>query len=171
MQSEVYLGLGSNLGNRAANIARAVDALRDTANDVVVSSLYETAPIGFSAQPPFLNAACGIWTRQTPFELLAILNRIQQTIGGHSAFINGPRAIDLDILVCGRMVIETPALTIPHPRMADREFVLTPLAEIAPGLVHPVLKQTVPTLLDGIAGRVASGILLARLLEPKLKTL
>lgn len=151
MQSDVYLGLGSNLGERAANIAQAVATLSDTANDIVVSSLYDTAPVGFDAQPAFLNAACRIWTRQTPFELMATLNRIQRTIGGRRAFVNGPRVIDLDILVFGRMVIETPALLIPHPRMVDRDFVLSPLAEIAPELVHPVLKQTVRDLLDRLA--------------------
>ncbi len=151
MLSEVYLGLGSNLGDRRGNIGRAVDLLRRLSGDVTVSSLYETSPQGFGGQPWFINAACRLWTRLSPFELLACLKDIQAGVGSPRAFANGPRALDIDILLYGQSVLETPNLTIPHPRMAQRDFVLAPLAEIAPGLLHPVLKESVRSLLRGLA--------------------
>ena len=152
MLSEVYLGLGSNLGDRRRNIAEAVDMLGAVSTRVEVSSLYETAPQGFSGQPAFMNAACRIWTRLDPYELLAKLNKIQAAVGSRRAFVNGPRKVDIDILVYGRMVLHLPSLTIPHPRMAEREFVLAPLAEIAPGLRHPVSGETVRSLLLRLKG-------------------
>ena len=147
MLSEAYLGLGSNLGDRRRNIAEGVALIREVASDVRVSSLYETPPHGFEAQPPFLNAACRIWTRLDPFELLRKLREVQSIVGSPSPFVNGPRALDIDILLYGRTALETPILTIPHPRMAEREFVLLPLAEIAPQARHPVSKETVRSML------------------------
>jgi 2-amino-4-hydroxy-6-hydroxymethyldihydropteridine diphosphokinase len=157
MLTEVYLGLGSNLGNRTRNLLRAVDALRDLSTGVEVSHFYETSPQGFGGQPAFVNAACRIWTWLDPFELLEKIGEIHAKIGTRRAFVNGPRAIDLDILVFGRWVIDSPALTIPHPRLAEREFVLRPLADIAPGLEHPVLHETVGAMLARLVavGRVA----------------
>lgn len=157
MLSETYIGLGSNLGNRGFNIRRAVRELQEISNVVSISSLYETMPVGFSEQPPYLNAACRIWTRDTAFELLANLRSIEKGIGSRRAFVNGPRVIDLDILIFEKMVIESPSLTIPHPRMADREFVLKPLAEIAIGLKHPILKQTIKSLCKQL--RAANGVI------------
>ena len=150
MLSKVYLGLGSNLGDRRGNIGRAVDMLRRLSGDVTVSSLYETSPQGFSGQPWFINAACRLWTRLSPFELLACLKDIQAGLGSPRAFANGPRALDIDVLLYGRRVFETPSLTVPHPLMARREFVLAPLAEIAPHLRHPVTNETVGSLLSGL---------------------
>jgi 2-amino-4-hydroxy-6-hydroxymethyldihydropteridine diphosphokinase len=150
MLTEVYVGLGSNLGDRTGNLLGAADALREVSAGVEVSPFYETSPQGFGAQPAFVNAACRLWTRLDPFELLEIIVGIHANIGSHRSFVNGPRAIDLDILVFGRWVIDSPALTIPHPRMAEREFVLRPLADIAPGLVHPVLGDTIETLLRSL---------------------
>ena len=147
MLSEVYLGLGSNLGDRARNIADGVDFLRTVSADIVVSSLYGTSPQGFTGQPAFVNAACRIHTRLSPFELLHEARGFQARTGGGPAFPNGPRKLDIDLLLYGRMVLSAPGLTIPHPRMAEREFVLAPLAEIAPGLAHPVLNETVSSLL------------------------
>lgn len=147
MLSEVYLGLGSNLGDRPGNIARAVQAIRQVAGHVRASGLYETRPQGFAGQPPFVNAACAAWSSSDPFELLDWLQSLQSDAGHDQAFVNGPRALDIDILIFGRTVLETPSLTIPHPRMAGREFVLAPLAEIAPNLRHPVLRETVSALL------------------------
>ena len=145
--SEVYLGLGSNLGDRRQNIAVALGQVRKLSSGLAVSALYETSPVGFSGQPAFMNAVCGIWTRLGPFELLKELKEIQASLSGRPAFVNGPRTLDVDILVYGRWVLSTPGLTIPHPRMAEREFVLAPLAEIAPGLQHPVLRESVRSLL------------------------
>ena len=147
MLSEAYLGLGSNLGDRQRRLTGAVTAIRRVATDVKVSALYETAPHGYRDQPPFLNAACRIWTRLGPFELLDVLQRIQAVTSQKRVFVNGPRPLDIDLLLYGRTVLETPRLSIPHPRMAEREFVLAPLAELAPHLRHPVLKQTILALL------------------------
>lgn len=147
MLSEVYLGLGSNLGDRGRNVGQGVTLLRGLSPEVTVSGLYETRPQGFGDQPAFVNAACHIWTRLDPFELLARLKGFQAGVSRPAAFVNGPRTLDIDILIFGRRVLDTPILTIPHPRMAERDFVLTPLAEIAPGLEHPVLRLSVRHLL------------------------
>lgn len=146
MQTEAYLGLGSNLGDRGQWITGAVSALRVLASDVIMSSLYETRPQGFSGQPGFLNAVCRIWTRMSPFELLYAIQKVQKT-GHRPVFPNGPRRLDVDLLMYGKHVIDLPHLVVPHPRLHEREFVLAPLTEIAPGLIHPVRKETVSGLL------------------------
>ncbi len=152
MQTEAYLGLGSNLGDRRRRLREALDAIRALATDLRVSSLYETQPQGFSDQPPFLNAVCRVWTRLDPFELLDEIRRIQAS-GARPAFVNGPRDIDVDLLLYGKAVIGLPHLVVPHPRMCDREFVLAPLTEIAPGLVHPVRKRTAADLFASLPSR------------------
>ena len=159
MLADAYLGLGSNLGDRRGNISAALDSIQQFGTVTAVSSLYETRPKGFEAQPAFLNAACRFWTRLDSFELLARLQEVQRSQGKGSAFVNGPRKIDVDILLFGRTVVDLPGLTIPHPRMAEREFVLAPLLEIAPELRHPVLKVSVRELLKGVED---TGALLAR---------
>ena len=146
MQTEAYLGLGSNLSDRRKWITSAVSGLRVLASDVTMSSLYETRPHGFSGQPSFLNAVCRIWTRLSPFELLYAIQKIQKT-GHRPVFLNGPRGLDVDLLMYGQHVIDLPHLVVPHPRLHEREFVLAPLTEIAPGLIHPVRKETVLGLL------------------------
>ena len=160
MLTEVCLGLGSNLGDRQRNIERAVEGLQGMAahgGRIVVSALYETAPQGFESQPAFLNAACRMWTGLGPFELLDGLRRVQDGLGGRAAFDNGPRAIDIDILLYGRLVLKAPSLVVPHPSMAAREFVLAPLAEIASEVRHPALGLTVGELLAVLRERQAEG--------------
>ena len=150
MLTEAYVGLGSNLGDREANIRIGVELLGKVGRNVTVSGLYETSPSGFGSQPPFLNAACRIWTRLDAFRLLAELKKIEAAVGRRRSFTNAPRVLDLDLLLFGEAVLESPSLTIPHRRMAERVFVLQPLAEIAPELRHPVLEETVSSLLAGL---------------------
>ena len=150
--TEVYLGLGSNLGDRQANIREAVRLLGAHAERITVSSMYETAPQGFRHQPPFVNAACRAWTALGPFQLMAKVTEIEKAVGRKPSFVNGPRTLDIDILFHGQSTLDRPELTIPHPRLAERGFVLVPLDEIAPDLVHPTLCETVHALLEGLSG-------------------
>ena len=152
MQSEVYLGLGSNLGDKRGNIERAVDRLREISTGLTVSSMHETAPVGVTLQPAFANAVCGMRTELGVFELLQKIREIQRESGVRGPVVNGPRALDIDILLYGGLVVELPHLTVPHPRMTERDFVLRPLAEIAPGVVHPVAKKTAGQLLADLIG-------------------
>ena len=147
MQAEVYLGLGSNLGDKRGNIERATERLSEISTGLTVSSMYETAPVGVTLQPSFVNAVCGMWTELSVFELLNEIREIQRSAGVRGPVLNGPRMLDIDILLYGRVVVELPHLTVPHPRMTRREFVLRPLAEIAPGVVHPVSKKTAAEML------------------------
>jgi len=149
----VYLGLGSNLGDRETNLVEAVRRLGRLAAVERLSSVYETEPVGYQEQPPFLNAACSVITSFGPFQLLVLLKGLEKDMGRMPSFPGGPRLIDVDILLYGDRVISTPRLSVPHPRMADRAFVLAPLAEIAPGLVHPVLGLTIKELLDKAPGK------------------
>ena len=156
MQSEVYLGLGSNLGDKRGNIQWAVERLREISTGLTVSSMYETAPVGVTLQPSFVNAVCGMWTNLSVFELLGELRDIQREAGVRGPVLNGPRALDIDVLLYGSLVVDLPHLTVPHPRMADREFVLRPLAEMAPGVVHPVVGMTAVELLGELVGNSQS---------------
>jgi 2-amino-4-hydroxy-6-hydroxymethyldihydropteridine diphosphokinase len=153
MLSEAYLGLGSNLGDRAANIGKGLKMLREISKNMVTSSLYETTPQGFGSQPPFLNATCRLWTWLDPFQLMAKLREIEHAVGRRRAFVNAPRTLDLDILLYGRVVLRTLSLVIPHPMMAERAFVLAPLAEIAPEVRHPILKETIRALLTRLSSK------------------
>lgn len=136
--ARVYLGLGSNLGDREANLRAALEALRPAVNVERVSSIYETEPVGYLEQPLFLNMVCCGTTALDPFELLRAIKKIEAGLGRVPSFRNGPRLIDIDILLYDDRVIATSDLVIPHPRMMERAFVLVPLLEIAPELVHPV---------------------------------
>lgn len=164
MLIDAYIGIGSNLGQREINLCEAVHRLKRVSLRLRVSSIYETMPIGFSTQPAFLNAACEIWTTLSPFELLESLRRIEAELGRQRPFANAPRILDLDILIYGRMVVDSPLLTIPHPRMVQREFVLAPLEDLAPDLVHPVLKETTRSLLARLP---RTGVGLSRHFQPE----
>jgi 2-amino-4-hydroxy-6-hydroxymethyldihydropteridine diphosphokinase len=146
--SVAYLSGGSNLGDRKVHLKSAIDAIR-TKGILVrrVSSVYETEPVGFLDQPWFLNIAVAIETQLSPSELLACCQDIEKLHGRVRSFQGAPRVLDLDILLYGDLIIDGPSLQIPHPRMAQRRFVLEPLAQIAPGVVHPGLKKTILTLL------------------------
>ena len=150
MRAKVYLGLGSNLGDKRGNIERAVERLSELSTCLTVSSLYETAPVGVTLQPSFVNAVCGMWTGLSVFELLREIREIQRGVGVRGPVLNGPRMLDIDILLYGALVIDLPHLTVPHPRMTAREFVLRPLAEIAPGVVHPVNNKTAAEMLAAL---------------------
>ena len=150
MESNVFLGLGSNQGDRDLYILRAIAEIGKLPSSRItaVSSFYETEPVGQIEQPDFLNAVIRLETPLAPQELLNELKRIETAVLGRTAALRwGPRRIDLDILLYGDLVMDTPELTIPHPRLHERRFALQPLAEIAPETVHPVMRQTITRLL------------------------
>ena len=154
----VYLGIGSNLGNRAANLRMALRYLPPLARVEEVSSLYETAPLGGEEQPPFYNAVCRISTGLGPEALLRHLKQIEFAIGRRPGPRWGPRPIDLDILLCGDRVLAREGLVVPHPLLAERAFVLVPLAELSPHLLHPVLEKPVGELLSALDEAALSGV-------------
>lgn len=139
MEVVCHLGLGSNLGNRAENLHRACTLLDRTAGLQVrrASAVYETEPVGVTEQPMFLNQVVEILTRLSPSDLMARLLEVEEKMGRVRRERWGPRVIDIDLLLCGRRIIERSGLNVPHPRMKERAFVMVPLAELAPGLVLP----------------------------------
>ena len=152
--TRVYLGLGGNLGQRELFLRQALELLGEQGVAVGrVSRAYETEPVGLREQPRFLNLACDAAFPGTPADLLRTVMGIERTLGRTPARPNGPRVIDIDILLFGDQVLDGADLTIPHPRMTERAFVLAPLAEIAPDLRHPVQRRTVSELLAVAPGR------------------
>jgi 2-amino-4-hydroxy-6-hydroxymethyldihydropteridine diphosphokinase len=139
----VYLALGTNLGDRLSNLKQAIAALTPQLEVKAKSQVYETPPWGFEDQPKFLNQVIKANTYLDPEPLLKHLKRLEVALGRKESFPNGPRLIDMDILFYDDLVMEKPSLVLPHPRLHERGFVLLPLLEIAPNLVHPVRKQSV----------------------------
>jgi 2-amino-4-hydroxy-6-hydroxymethyldihydropteridine diphosphokinase len=143
-----YFSLGSNVGDRESHLRNAIARLEACGTIVAISSFYETEPVEFRNQAWFLNCAIAIETEQTPSQLMASALNIEHEIGRHRTQQKGPRTIDIDILLLGETVLNSPGLTIPHPGMHRRRFVLEPLAEIAPEARHPVLQKTIRELRD-----------------------
>lgn len=151
MTEIAYLSVGSNLGNREQNLKEAVRRASTLGRVVAVSSFYETEPVEVTDQPWFLNCVLALETTAEPAQLMRELLRIEHEMGRQRLVKKGPRSIDIDILLFGNAVVNTPDLTIPHPEMTRRRFVLEPLAEIAPDLLHPVSQKTVTLLLAELA--------------------
>lgn len=149
----VFLALGSNLGDRMANLDSAIERLGPSVWVVARSAVYETAPMYVADQPAFLNMAVKAETDLAPNALLATLKSIEAELGRKAGGVRfGPRELDLDILLYGDSVLAGPALEIPHPRMAERAFVLCPLADVAADVLHPVLGRSIAELLAEVPG-------------------
>ena len=146
-----YLSLGSDLGDRAANLRAAIAQLNLAGRLLAVSALYETQPVDVPAQPWFLNCVAAIETEKTPRELLSLALQTEATMGRLRMNEKGPRKIDIDVVLFGDSVVDEPGLKIPHPSLHRRRFVLEPLVEIAPGARHPLLGKTARELLAGLA--------------------
>jgi 2-amino-4-hydroxy-6-hydroxymethyldihydropteridine diphosphokinase len=145
-----HLSLGSNVGDRVRNLKAAIRRLGAFGEVVAVSSFYETEPVEFTAQAWFLNCAVTLETEKTPEQLLAGILEIEQQLGRQRGQPKGPRIVDIDILLFGNSIVDDPGLTIPHPAMHERRFVLEPLAEIAPDARHPMFKRTIRELGDAL---------------------
>ena len=151
MKKLVYLSLGSNLGDREKYLREATSRLGELGVIKQVSAFYETQPVEVKGEQPwFLNCALAMETELMPLEFLSRMLAVEKSMGRIRTEPKGPRTIDIDIVFFGNDVLDTPELTVPHPAMHQRRFVLAPLAEIAPAFVHPVLKQTVRELLDSL---------------------
>jgi 2-amino-4-hydroxy-6-hydroxymethyldihydropteridine diphosphokinase len=145
---KVYISTGSNLGDRKAYLDRAVSALARIGAISQISPCFETEPVGFPDQPWFLNQAIELETRLSPRRLLKYCQRIEASCGRSRTFPNAPRTLDIDILLYGDLLINSPDLVIPHPRLVDRRFVLEPLARIASHVMHPALGKSIGSLLE-----------------------
>jgi len=150
MRKTAYLSLGSNLGDAAANLREAIRRLGALGTVTAVSSFYETEPVELTSQPWFVNCALELATEKMPKQLMRAILDLEQAMGRRRLTKKGPRTIDIDILLFAKAVINTPELTVPHPSMEARRFVLEPLAEIAPEVRHPVSHRTIRELRDAL---------------------
>jgi 2-amino-4-hydroxy-6-hydroxymethyldihydropteridine diphosphokinase len=167
-EATAYIALGSNLGDRERTLHSAIAALRQLGRVEAVSSFYETAPVGPVEQPDFLNSVVALRTELPPQHLMAALLRIEQQHGRDRTLSvpKGPRTLDLDMLSYGDVVMDTPTLTLPHPSIADRRFVLVPLTELAPNWHHPVSAKTAAALLAELLQRGGESSQTMRKLHP-----
>ena len=147
MKHTVYIALGTNLGERKANLRAAIELMPPIVKVLAKSHIYETPPWGYEDQPAFLNMVVKAETSLEPESLLKYLKQLEVQLGREQNFRWGPRLIDLDILFYDDLVIDTPPLVIPHPRLHERAFVLVPLADVAPDVVHQVIQRKVSDLL------------------------
>jgi 2-amino-4-hydroxy-6-hydroxymethyldihydropteridine diphosphokinase len=161
-----YLSLGSNLGDRAANLSAAIARLSAVGKVGAVSSIYETEPVDVPGQPQFLNCVIGLATAEPPQRLLRSILGIERDLGRERQQDKGPRLIDIDIVLFGDSILDTAELTVPHPAMHRRRFVLEPLAEIAPWVRHPLLQKTIRQLRD----ELPEGQAVRKILSRKKKT-
>ena len=150
MDHIVYLALGSNMGKRLSNLKAAVLNLTPQMTVKQKSSVFETPPWGFTEQDAFLNQVVKVTTYLEPEPLLRHLKRMETALGRVPNFQNGPRVIDIDILFFDNMIINTPPLVVPHPRLHERAFVLVPLAEIEPDFIHPILQRPINKILEDV---------------------
>jgi 2-amino-4-hydroxy-6-hydroxymethyldihydropteridine diphosphokinase len=148
MSNVVYLSLGSNMGDRNAHLRDAITRLETAGRVKSVSSLYETEPVEFTEQAWFLNCVVALETEEAPERLMAAILKIESEMGRRRVQKKGPRSIDIDILLFSDKIINSAELTVPHPAMHERRFVLEPLAEIAPDAIHPSLRKSAQELLD-----------------------
>jgi len=148
--TRAYVGLGSNLGDREANLDTALNMLAQKVRVMAVSPFFLTEPEKFKDQPDFLNGVACIDTDCTPAELLKMLQGIEEQMGRERTYAGAPRVIDMDLLFFGSDIISQPGLDVPHPRLHLRAFVLAPMSEIAPGFVHPALHKSIKELLEGL---------------------
>ncbi len=157
MSADVFIGLGGNLGDVRATFGQAIEKIGEAASVTAVSSLYRSKPYGFSDQPDFLNAVLRASTQLSPLALFVMLQAIETELGKHVLRENGPRAIDLDLLFYGDLVIQSHELEVPHPGIFNRDFVLLPLAELDPNFAHPTLNRSIAELLESLDSRHVEG--------------